>query len=353
MRNRLFMLVCMLFVLVAASAQNLLLEDESDVETIDVVGYFCKGDTMTYKKTYSKLKVVQNDTTITDAYEEVFMIVVTDSTDSGYRMKMIPVSFDYNEESDSIHRIMQTKLSELTQNIVCEFTTDEFGSLKSIVNWRDIRDQMKIAIKGMYDSLYGTIPGLDTIMPRKQVENLMLLQYSTEQGIKSAYDELDNLFGLHGTPIPIGENETDSEENGYPQHITLKAGYTPIEDETCDSEDDYAVMTMAVTTIPAEDAVNLGFGTLGLIMTDAANDSLNSVRDMVADSLTTALPDGVKVYVSEYYGYFYNGWPKECFYQKKIDLGARQSIESRVIEWVSCYMGARARSDQEELKPEI
>lgn len=109
------------------AAQNLMLDTEVPDTSIAVIGYFCKNDSMTFRKTYSKIKVEKGDTTINDMYTEDFLIVVTDSTSKGYRMKFIPVAFDYSEESDSIHRIMQAKLSELSKDIVCEFTTDEMG----------------------------------------------------------------------------------------------------------------------------------------------------------------------------------------------------------------------------------
>lgn len=327
-------LVCSIF---ACEAQNLMLDTEVPDTSIAVIGYFCKNDSMTFRKTYSKIKVEKGDTTINDMYTEDFLIVVTDSTSKGYRMKFIPVAFDYSEESDSIHRIMQAKLSELSKDIVCEFTTDEMGRVQNIENWREIRDKMKVGIKGMCDTLYSTIPFLNDIMPRKQVENTLLLMFSTEQGVREAYNELDELFGLHGNLFDIGDSEFDTQDNGYPMHVTASIGYTPVEDENNDFDDDYFIISKSVTTVPIEDMLDLGLGNMGLMMTDALSDSLANHRKDMIDSITAAMPNGAKninIINNEYYGYFFNGWPKECFNQKVAGYGLGERIETTHIEWI-------------------
>ena len=75
-----------------AWSQNLVLEQEEADDAIAVVGYFCKNDTMTYRQTHNKYKIQGNDTTVSESYVEEFMIVVTDSTSDGYKMKYIPLS---------------------------------------------------------------------------------------------------------------------------------------------------------------------------------------------------------------------------------------------------------------------
>lgn len=47
-------LVCSIF---ACEAQNLMLDTEVPDTSIAVIGYFCKNDSMTFRKTYSKIKV--------------------------------------------------------------------------------------------------------------------------------------------------------------------------------------------------------------------------------------------------------------------------------------------------------
>ena len=335
-------------VAMTAWSQNLVLEQEEADDAIAVVGYFCKNDTMTYRQVYNKYKIQENDTTVSESYVEEFMIVVTDSTSDGFKMKCIPLSFTLQDTDTDTDDIMTNAMSQLTQSVVCEFTTDEMGQLKSITNWREIRDQLKKNVKVTCDTLYATISDLDSIMPRKSLENLLLLGFSTEEGIRDSYEELESLFGLHGSAFDLGEKEVDTEEQGYPQHISAKAGYTIIENEEDDFEGDYAISTRTTTTIPVEDLMDLGFGTLSLMLSDVLTDSLDAVRGQIADSLKIAKPNGAEVIVNEYYGFFLNGWPKEYYYEKKIDLGISQNIETNYIEWISRNWNIYTVDDENE-----
>lgn len=341
-----FMLnLCLAGVAMTAWSQNLMLSQEEPEDEIAVVGYFCKNDTMTYRQTHNKYKIEGNDTTVSESYVEEFMIVVTDSTSDGYKMKYIPLSFTLHD-ADTVTNLMTNAMSQLMQSVECEFTTDEYGQLKSITNWREIRDQLKKGVKATCDTLYSTIPDLDSIMPRKSLENLLMLQFSTEEGIRNSYEELENLFGLHGSAFDLGDKEVDTEEQGYPQHISARVGYTTIEDEDDDFDGDYAISTISTTTIPVEDVMDMGFGALSMIVSDMANDSLEAVRDQIVDSLKTAKPNGAEIIVKEYYGYFLNGWPKECYFEKAFDLGFGQNIETRYIEWISRNWHIYIRDDE-------
>ena len=174
--------MCLANLAVTAWSQNLVLEQGEADDAIAVVGYFCKNDTMTYRQTHNKYKIEGNDTTVSQSYEEEFMIVVTDSTSEGYKMKCIPLSFTLHD-ADTVTSLTTNAMSQLMQSVECEFTTDEYGSFKSITNWREIRDQLKKGVKVTCDKLYTTIPGLDSIMPRNTFENFLKLRLSTEEDI--------------------------------------------------------------------------------------------------------------------------------------------------------------------------
>lgn len=341
------LLVGLMCVALVGWSQNLVLGQEEPDDEIAVVGYFCKNDSMTFKQTYKKYKIQEGDTTVSEAYEEEFLIVVTDSTSNGYKMKYVPLSFTLGEDSDSAERIMTGAMSELMMSVECEFMTDEMGQLQRIVNWREIRDKLKISIKAVCDSLYGAIPALDSVTPRKTLEGMLMLQCSTEEGIRDNYEELSDLFGLHGSIFEIGDKEVDTEEDGYPEHILARIGYTPIEDEENDFEGDYAITTQSTTYLPIEDVMDLTFGALSMMMSDMVNDSINLVRDELMDSLKTAMPNGAELKVTEYCGFFLNGWPKEYYYQKAFDLGISNSIETRSIEWTSRHWNIYFRDDED------
>ena len=332
--KRICFFICLACLAMTAWSQSLMLNQEEPEDVIEVVGYFSKNDTVTYRQTHSKYKIQGNDTTVSESYVEEFMIVVTDSTSDGYKMKYIPLNFTLHD-ADTVTSLMAKATSQLMQSVVCEFTTDEFGLLKSITNWREIRDQLKKGVKATCDTLYATIPDMDSIMPRKSLENILLLHFSTEEGIRNSYEELENLFGLHGSTFDLGDKEVDTEEQGYPQHISARIGYTTIEDEEDDFDGDYAISTQSTTTIPVEDVMDLGFGALSMVVSDMASDSLEAVRDQIVDSLKIAKPNGAEVIVKQYNGFFMNGWPKDYYAEEAIDLGFVQKIEARHIEWIS------------------
>ena len=338
-------MMCIISVVMSAWSQNLVLGQEEIDDEIAVVGYFCKNDSMTFRQTHQKYKINEGDTTISEDYVEEFLIVVTDSTSEGYKMKYVPLGFTLND-ADTITAIMTNAMSQLMQSVECHFTTDELGLLQHIDNWREIRDQLRKSVKVVCDSLYGTIPELDSITPRKTLENMLLLHFSTEQGIRDSYEELNDLFGLHGSTFDIGDKEVDSEENGYPQHILARIGYTAIDDEENDFDGDYAIATQSTTLIPVEDAMDLGFGAMSMMMSDMVTDSLNAVRDMMIDSVKTLMPQGIEMKVNEYYGYFVNGWPKEYYYSRSIDLGYGQNVETRSIEWISRHWNIYIRDEE-------
>ena len=316
------------------NAQNLALELEEGDDVIGVVGYFCMDDTMTYRLTHKEYKIQGNDTTASESYEKEFMIVLTDSTSDSYKMKYIPLSYTLHD-ANKVTGLVSNAMSQLMKSVECEFTTDEMGSIKSITNWREIRDKLRKGVKITCDSLYSTRPGLDSIVPRKSLESILSLGFSTEEDIRDSYEELENLFGLHGSAYDLGDKEIDTETQGYPQHISRKVGYTPIEDKENDFDGDYAISMQSTTTIPVEDVMDLGFGVLSMLMSDMANDSIDAVRDQMLDSLKIAKPNGAEYTIVEYNGFFVNGWPKKYHCVEAYDLGFSKNIESTHIECIS------------------
>ena len=300
---------------------------------IEVVGYFCKNDTMTYRQMHYKQQIQGNDTTVSESYVEKFMIVVTDSTSGGYKMKYIPQSFTLHDTAlrdtgtpTNQMTINAIAMRQLMQSVVCEFTTDEKGLLKSIINWREISDQLKKGVKATCDNLYATIQDLDTTKLRQQLGVILALHFGTEKGVRNSYMELKDLFGLHGSTYEIGRKEVETEEQGYPQIISSKVCYAT-EDEWDDLDDgDYSIARQLTTGIPFDDVMNIGFGSLAITVSDMVNGSLE------------ANPNGAEVSVSDFYGFlfFKNGWPKKYYFEEAIGVESceSESIETRYIECI-------------------
>ena len=335
-KTLLLSILCLSSVAMTAWSQNLMLGQEEPENKIEVVGYFCKNDTMTYRQRHSKCIVQENDTTlsetVSESYVEEFMIVVTDSTGEGYKMMYIPQSFTFDTTAldtgtpTSQMTINAIAMRQLMQSVVCEFTTDEKGLLKSIINWREISDQLKKGVKATCDNLYATITDLDTTMLRQQLGVILALHFTTEKGIRNSYMELEDLFGLYGSTYEIGRKEVETEEQGYPQIISSRVCYTTIEDEGNDFDyGDYSIARQLTTSIPFDDVMNIGFGSLAITVSEMVNGSFE------------ANPNDAEVLVSDFYGFmfFKNGWPKKYYFEEAIGLGSCESIETRYIECTS------------------
>ena len=329
-KTLLLSILCLSCVAITAWSQK---NQEDPEDVINVVGYFCKNDTMTYRQMHYKNKIQGNDTIVSENYREEFMIVVTDSTSEGYKMKYIPQSFTLRDTTipdtgtaTSQMSINAIALRHLMQSVVCEFTTDEKGLLKSITNWREISDQLEKGVKATCDNLYATLPDLDTTMLRQQLGVILALHFTTEKGIRNSYMELEDLFGLYGSTYEIGRKEVETEEQGYPQIISSRVCYTTIEDEGNDFDyGDYSIARQLTTSIPFDDVMNIGFGSLAITVSEMVNGSFE------------ANPNDAEVLVSDFYGFmfFKNGWPKKFYFEEAIGLGSCESIETRYIECTS------------------
>ena len=274
MKKFLFMALTAFFAL-SVQAQGTTLEQQQEEDTtIMVAAYFCKNDTMTFHRVQGKEKINGSDTTLAHQIDEEFMIVVTDSTDKGYKMELTPLSCEVQGNEKGYEGRMASLMWDEIKNLRCRFTTDEWGTVQHIENWREIRDALKKGYASTFDHLYAELPGLDSIMPRKQFENLLLLGCSTEDGVKGQYDELEQLFGLHGTEFSMNPIDVDDVSgSGFPSHTTVQAFYTKPADEY-DFDGDYVVQTTTETTLSADDFSSLTTSTMGALFSGEVGDSI-------------------------------------------------------------------------------
>lgn len=326
-------LITFIFTIFATSmayAQVQQLDTKEEDDDINVIGFFCKNDTMTYNSHDFKLDIQGTDTIVKHDIEEEFMITVVDSTENGYTMKLELLSCDIRTVPAPFTVETMNKLKELSKATPCIFHTNELGVVETIVNWRDIRDMMKKAIPMLCDEMYKT-EGLDSIIPRRQFENMLTSQFATENVIRQGYDELSMLFGVHGQAFKNDIVEVDDVNNGFPSHTTINAFFTPQEEET-DMEGDYKIVAKTVTTIPFKDAYEIGINTLGTMLSDDASDAIDDVSD---DILKEMGDKDIVITLGEQYSNFDTGWPKECIKTKITDAGIKHKIEATIITWLS------------------
>ena len=293
--------------------------------TIAVVAYFWKGDTMKYVGTHTVLTVDDGDTLVSDTtFSEEFMIVVLDSTAKGYKMELIPLSFEYKEDpTDDVANGMMATLQDYFKDLKAVFTIDEYGALKSLDNWKEVRDRMKGGIKIMLDSLYSTPDGLEKFMPRSQLEGLLTLMYSTEAGVLKGYDELTTLFLLHGNVFDIGRTTVDDTDKDS-SFTTLYVGYEPLDEYG--TELDYNIFGTTVTKYTADETSDMLGGVFNVLLKDTIAGGLNKI-------MKDSLDFGMTVTQLEDYHLFFNGWPKLMRTQRVVKFGPRTKITTDEIDW--------------------
>ena len=325
MKELLLTLFCGLTTVIG-QAQTTAVHDISQEEDsiLNIVGYFCKGDTMAYTKRMAKLQVVKNDTTIKSDIQTDFMIVVRDSMDNGYRMEFIPTGFSFNEDAqEKTDRVLAEKLWELTKDTHAIFTTDEFGTVQNIENWKEIRDVIKKGINLVIDNYYSEIPALDSVMPRKRMESL---------------------FGLHGTQFAIGNIDKTYSSQGYPSRTIAETGYTVKEEG--DMEGDYAIRSNSITTIPSNDITEIAGNILNSFSASGVGDK---IKEVMRDTLSSVTDSDTTIKNFEHFGYFFNGWPKIIYTEKTTDVsGIVQIININDIRWTRRHFPVPEEEDEEE-----
>lgn len=329
--KRLFIMTWLIISAMAASAQTNLLSEEP-ADQVEVIGFFCKNDTMKYLRRDVSYSIENNDTTITSDYEQEFMITVTDSTKNGYTMKYELLSSTLNKAKGDFERIIHETATEALGNCPCIFTTNEYGELQHIKNWRDIRNAVKKITATALDRWFTETPGLDSIMNRATLESSISVAFSTEDGVKESYDELDLLFGLHGSAFDIDIIENETTNNGFPAHTWLEAGYTVKEDEyDDDDDDDYAVRFKEETHIPMEDLADLSTDMMVTMMSDNVADTIKEGMGNAFSEIKEQYPEVLKTDIMSV-TFSYNGWPKTA--TKVTDIKqARHDITVTDITW--------------------
>lgn len=292
--------------------------------TLNVMAWFCKGDTMKYNYTTTDFSIENGDTVKkVEKQKEEFMIVVTDSTKKGYTLEYTMLNAKADTAGmDALGKGIVDKMSEHFKNQKVYFTTDEYGTITGINNWKEIRDKLRSGVKIMLDSLY-TLKELDSVMPRARFEALLNLKYSTEEGVMSGYEELQTLFSLHGKAFTLGRTDVDETEKDSSYTVVL-VGYKPYDDYGFES--DYNISAMSTQKFSIDETISLVGGALGLLMTD-------SIGEMTTKLLKDSVKEGATATVLEDYYIFYNGWPCMMKNQKIVDFCGRSKVTTKTIVW--------------------
>ena len=120
---------------------------------INVIAWFNKHDTVTYRVNESSWKLTGTDTVLTASYSMIARINVVDSTANGYKMDYTFLDFPTDALPDSasaIDRFQNQITDKLARKIVgttVHFETDEYGRITRYKNLGQIKKQARSLFK--------------------------------------------------------------------------------------------------------------------------------------------------------------------------------------------------------------
>lgn len=328
MKKRLLLMLVCLFALLASRGQLRTAEDVGAVDsTLNVVGYFCKNDTMVYLRTLSQTRIQKGDTTQNLVLSSSrYSIIVRDSTADGYTMEYIPMDIDFGGcTATSMKCKIDSIMSKLLAGVNVVFTTDDMGKITGVVNWKEVRDSVNARLTPVFDALYAAIPEISKSSSRSKLEGVMRMGLLTEAGVLSNFKEITKLFNLHGIAFSIGTtNVVDSVKDN--STVSVMAGYLPEKDALFMG--DYNIIGHTVTRLSATDVSAMMAGISGTFFTDSlANETNRVFRDSLRAEMT--------IHDLEDYNYFYNGWPQLMRTQRIVEYYTEKRIDTDEIEWIS------------------
>ena len=188
--KRLFLLLSILFC-VDAVAQ--MLPDS----TVAVMAHWRKGLTVSYKVTKDNYKIVGNDTTEFKSTTEKIVLKVIKATKDSYKMRLSQKDYEFKgDDPKGIYAAMATvKGSDII------YTTDIYGSLVSIDNLEEIREEGLQALRLALDAAEQKTGQKLSPEAVSYMEKLI----TDPSVIKQSLIDYTKIFSFHGVMLKVGE----------------------------------------------------------------------------------------------------------------------------------------------------
>lgn len=289
--------------------------------TLDVIGWFCNRDTVTYWIQESDWKLNKGDTIQTAGVSTNVMITVADSTATGYKMNytFLDVRGDSlaNSELADFQNKIVALLGKKIVGTTISFETDEFGKIVKIDNLGKIKKQAKTLFKDAIKEME-KLPwvkevkdmGFDLTDYTKNVDSDLLLEGYIE--------ELKLLFMCYGGVYNLGES-TEQEEATETQYANETYSSVTIDDDKC-----YSIVTDVVSIIPQADVKAVVAGVVDSINDPEVKNDFDSNFDAEVNEDCT-FDSFLKL------SFLPNGWPTEVVKQETTMIGANGKVKQKCI----------------------
>lgn len=252
---------------------------------MNVVAYFCKGDTCEYWIYENEWKVNGKDTVKTLGVSTQVRLVVNDSTSKGYKMSYTFLDVKADSVGDNFRDKMMAMIAERTAKSVIgttiNFETDEYGSITKITNLSQIKKQAKALFKASMKD----IAAMPIMQAMKKAIGLDFMkignQANTDELVEDYLEELKLLFAYHGSQYAVGEHHEheDATKDSYANDTYINA--------SIEKNGNYTISCEVVSVIPKETVKEVMGGLMGAFMMEGLKGKkTEEARIMMATSRT-------------------------------------------------------------------
>ena len=303
--------------------------------TVNIIARWKAGDKYAYEYSAKEYKTVNGDTTEVSFSNAIHIYEILEETETSYK-----ASVTYREEysSDQIDNMLSDLITERYGSPKVIFTTDQYGTLKSIDNIQELSDQ----IVSIIDDMVKILINVTEETPMEQVD-LLKLQLREMFGnhdtiMKIFAEDIGRVLYFHGCGLKL-----DQEYTGQIQVPSIYPGVDqPIPANVtiwADSEytDDYSIVCRSYTTIIEEGfrevikgAITNNLKTQGA----AAGLSEKDIQEALVEIENKA--NELECIMDEYSTaeiHAATGWPLAVWYDKEVVINVEDQKQTQNSSW--------------------
>ena len=325
------------------NSDTLEVDTAGEDSVVNVVAYFCKGDTCEYWIYENEWKVDGKDTVKTLGVSTQVRLVVNDSTSKGYKMSY--TFLDVKADSVGVMAMLTERTAKSVIGTTVNFETDEYGSITKITNLSQIKKQAKALFKaGIKD-----IAAMPIMQEMKKATGLDFMktatQANTDEVVEGYLEELKLLFAYHGSQYAVGEHHEheDATKDSYANDTYINA--------SLEKNGNYTISCEVVNVIPKETVKEVMGGLMGTITeglkgkkTEDGKDYDGNIKDL-DDEFKKEIDKAAAqdAQTSEYLSVtcFDDGWPSSVLKQNKTVIAGRGKLKQKLIE--ACRFAQREK----------
>ena len=325
------------------NSDTLEVDTAGEDSVVNVVAYFCKGDTCEYWIYENEWKVNGKDTVKTLGVSTQVRLVVNDSTSKGYKMSY--TFLDVKADSVGVMAMLTERTAKSVIGTTINFETDEYGCITKITNLSQIKKQAKALFKASMKD----IASMPIMQEMKKATGLDFMkignQTNIDEVVEGYLEELKLLFAYHGSQYVVGEHHEheDATKDSNANDTYINA--------SLEKNGNYTISCEVVNVIPKETVKEVMGGLMGAITeglkgkkTEDGKDHDGNIKDL-DDEFKKEIDKAAAqdAQTSEYLSVtcFDDGWPSSVLKQNKTVIAGRGKVTQKLIE--ACRFAQREK----------